>query len=235
LPEQPELIKRFFSTAFPNPDRKGCPGQTILRAIANNTLPLDHPALAHVASCSPCFSEVERLSNEIKPARRRRFQLLAAAVVIAVLGAVVLWTARRGPVQLPSISQAKKAPTQSVRVPRPQTFTRTPINIPLDLRPFSPIRTVAPPREVPALTVPAELVNLQLTLPLGSDDGSYEVQIEAPGGQVLTRANGRATLIIGDTRLEIILDLSGIAPGNYTMLYRHVDASWHRIPLSITK
>jgi hypothetical protein len=237
LLEESDLLKRFFANAFPNPNREGCPDQTVLRAIAAATLPLDHPALAHVSSCSPCYTEVESLTKEFQAARRRKVHLLAAAAVVAVAGGVVLWTIHnhRRTTEQPLISEARKSPPPQVPS-SPQSTDKTPVNIPIDLRPFAPTRNIVDQKPMPSFPLPSDHVNLQITLPLGSDDGSYEVRIQAPGSAEAVKAtNGRATIIDGDTRLEVDLDLSGVAPGQYTMLYRHVDASWHRVPLSITK
>jgi hypothetical protein len=244
LPEEPELIKRFFSTAFPNPDRAGCPDKTVLRSIAADTLPLDHHALSHVASCSPCYTEVEELTRQLRAQhrRRRRYQLVAAGIAgMAIIGAL-LWAAYNygRTTEQASISKRTTPSVPSVQVPSSKQASpvpaKTPVNVPLDLRPIEPTRSVTPPKKIPAFAVPANLVNLQITLPLGSDDGSYELQIQpAAGGEILRSANGRATITRGDTRLDIVLDLSDIGPGSYTMFYRHLDASWHRVPLSITK
>jgi hypothetical protein len=127
-------------------------------------------------------------------------------------------------VQTPGTKQGSPAPA------------KTPVNVALDLRSITPTRNAGDLKNIPAFPVPAALVNMQITLPLGSDDGSYEVQIQgSENREVLTSATGRAKIIKGDTRLEITLDLMGIAPGNYAILYRHVDASWRRVPLSITR
>src|ERR1700680_1431719 len=47
----------FLLEAFPNPERKGCPGESTLKALAENRLPLDDPAGLHVGSCSECYAE----------------------------------------------------------------------------------------------------------------------------------------------------------------------------------
>jgi hypothetical protein len=74
-----------------------------------------------------------------------------------------------------------------------------------------------------------------MTLPLGSSDGLYYVQIQRTvQGEVLMTGQGNATIKDGDVRLDIELDLSNISAGGYLLSYRHARESWHRVPIVIT-
>jgi len=61
-----EAGRHFFSTAFPNPDRQGCPGQDILKAIAFRKLERQKAKEwdDHLSHCSPCFNEYMAFREE---------------------------------------------------------------------------------------------------------------------------------------------------------------------------
>ena len=50
-------MKDFLLDTFPNPERKGCPDDKTLEALAEDRLPAEHPARLHVGSCSECYAE----------------------------------------------------------------------------------------------------------------------------------------------------------------------------------
>ena len=52
-----DLLKDFLLEAFPNPERKGCPGENTLKALAGDRLPANDPARLHLGSCSECYAE----------------------------------------------------------------------------------------------------------------------------------------------------------------------------------
>src|ERR1035441_4970645 len=71
----------FLLAAFPNPERKGCPDESTLKALAENRLPLDDPAGLHVGSCSECYAEYRHYRLDWKEAKEAE-----AASVTSVLG-----------------------------------------------------------------------------------------------------------------------------------------------------
>ena len=86
------------------------------------------------------------------------------------------------------------------------------------------------------IRVPARLLECRMTLPLGSSDGLYYVQVQrAVQSEVLKTAQGNATINDGDVRLNVELDLSNMAAGRYLLSYRHAGESWHRVPIVITR
>jgi hypothetical protein len=52
-----DFISDFFLEAHPNPDRVGCPDGLTLKALAEDRLPVNHPARLHLAKCSECFAK----------------------------------------------------------------------------------------------------------------------------------------------------------------------------------
>jgi hypothetical protein len=59
----------FLLEAFPNPERKGCPDESTLKALAENRLPLEDPAGLHLASCSECYGEYRHYRLDWKEAK----------------------------------------------------------------------------------------------------------------------------------------------------------------------
>lgn len=64
-----ELIKDFLLESFPNPERKGCPDEDVLQALAEDRITPSDPALLHVASCSECYREYLHLRREFEEAK----------------------------------------------------------------------------------------------------------------------------------------------------------------------
>lgn len=85
------------------------------------------------------------------------------------------------------------------------------------------------------IRLPARLLKCRMTLPLGSSDGLYYVQVQrSVQSEVLKTRQGNATIKNGDVRLDVELDLSNMAAGGYLLSYRHTGDSWHRVPILIT-
>jgi hypothetical protein len=241
--EESELIRKFFGTAFPNPDRVGCPDRRVLWAIATNTLPADDPARLHLASCSPCFTEVQDVKNQLqRESTRRRKRAIVVAASAAIVGVAIagsiLWTMRGQRQRSEALVRAPAAKsTRPSEAPEKQLQAKgsstTPYELALDLRPWSRTRgedDVKPPM----LRVPARLLKLRLTLPLGSDDGRYDLEIRRTlGAEAVKASKGNATIRNGDTRIEVEFDLSDIPADTYTLLYRHADASWHEVAIVV--
>ena len=64
-----ELMKDFLKESFPNPERKGCPDEDVLQALAEDRITEDDPALLHVGSCSECYREYLHLRREFEEAK----------------------------------------------------------------------------------------------------------------------------------------------------------------------
>ena len=85
------------------------------------------------------------------------------------------------------------------------------------------------------IRVPARLLACRMTLPFGSSDGLYYIQVQrAVQSEALKAAQGNATINDGDVRLDVELDLSNMAAGRYLLSYRHTGESWHPVPIVIT-
>src|SRR5215469_7496797 len=75
---------------FPNPERKGCPGDTVVREVAGRRELIEDDAWQHITHCSPCYKAFLQYKNEFRVVRRRNgLKLVVGAVVFAILGASI--------------------------------------------------------------------------------------------------------------------------------------------------
>src|SRR2546427_9727398 len=75
-------MARVVMTQFPNPERKGCPAATVLRAIATKRISMLDPAIEHVGRCSPCFRELTAMRRALFT---RKVLWLVGAVIAGVM------------------------------------------------------------------------------------------------------------------------------------------------------
>ena len=103
------LAKKNAKSAFPNPNRTGCPSPSVLRAMAHRDKQIDSADLpiSHVANCSPCFGEYTRQRRNVKIIRT--IQVTAGSLIIGgmlwVAVILVLNHTERG--TLPSVSRRR--------------------------------------------------------------------------------------------------------------------------------
>ena len=71
-----ELMKEFLRGGFPNPERKGCPEEGILQALAEDRISPNDPILLHVGSCSECYSEYLHRRQDLEEALAREANAL---------------------------------------------------------------------------------------------------------------------------------------------------------------
>ena len=115
---------------------------------------------------------------------------------------------------------------------RPQALAntgadRSPFEVALNLA-QSATRGEKRANDRPMIRVQARLLECRITLPFGSSEGLYYVQVQrAVQGEVLKAAQGNATINNGDVRLDVELDLSNLSAGGYSLSYRHAGESWH--------
>jgi hypothetical protein len=204
-------LESVVRTQFPNPRRNDCPGIETLRAIATKRISMRDPAVDHVGRCSPCFSELTDLRHAI----HRRNVLwkagtaAAAVVVLAVLASYFGFTS-----DAPNVA----GPTQ----PRYETAL-------LDLRNASIPRSVQPSNSSPnqpAPEIPRARLGLTIQLPIGSEAGTYELQITRPNEPARLTSKAQAKIEHGITLLLIDVDTTQIQSGEYQLGWRTVDSDW---------
>jgi len=207
-----DILRQGLATEFPNPERIGCPGDALLKGIAQEKVSLieAEPWLDHLGSCSPCFREFKEFRRQSAIQRRRVLTWVAASAVV-LLFAVGGWLWVRA--------------RHSVEV------TDTAV---LDLRERSVARgqSQADAGQAP-LEIPRSAKHLVLDLPIGSKEGAYDVGLLAETGEQIWRAAGTAALQNQITNLRVDVDLSSIRPGRYFLGVRQPNVEWTRYPIRV--
>jgi hypothetical protein len=60
-----DFIKDYFLEANPNPERVGCPGEATIKALAEDRLPVSHPATAAHGRVFGVLRRVSRFPIEV--------------------------------------------------------------------------------------------------------------------------------------------------------------------------
>ncbi len=221
--EEDALIKAgqrlLLNGGYPNPDRVGCPGDKVLKAMAFREMPLKDALdyVDHMGCCSPCF--VEYTAFRQKAARRKKLELalaVAAMVALIVVGGWV-WQTHR----FPGIGGK---PTVASVIP----FT-------LNLENRGVFRGPQPPF-VPKgpVYLPRGRLDLTVLLPVGSEAGNYGVLIGTESGRVLLEAKGPAVIRKdGVTVLKVKLDTSSLNAGAYVLGIGEIGWEPYNYPLQM--
>src|SRR5271157_4409745 len=206
-----DLLAQGLSREFPNPQRVGCPDASVLRGIAFRKLRLEEVDkwLDHLSSCSPCYQEFTELRNEAASQRRRMRAWIAVAAVLVFAVAGWLWVRIHHSVQPPETAV-------------------------LDLRELSVARGQNPAQtNQHPLEISRSAKHLILDLPIGSNEGSYDVALLSESGNQIQSASGSAQLQDHIVTLRADVDLSTVRPGPYVLGLRQPGLAWTRYPVRI--
>ena len=206
-----DVLERGLSREFPNPDRIGCPGSAVLRGIAFHKLRLSevHQWMDHLSACSPCYQEFTQLRKQaVTQPRRLPVWLGAAAIVILT---VTGWLSVR-------THYAVQGPETAV----------------LDLRGISVTRGESSPQtNLPTLEVQRSAKHLVLDLPIGSAEGSYELELQSESGTQFLNATGTAQFNDGVAVLRVDVQFRDVSPGIYVLGLRQPGLEWVRYRVRI--
>jgi hypothetical protein len=228
-------------TQFPNPERNGCPGTPTLRAIATKTISMRDGAIQHVGKCSPCFGELTEMRRDLYRRKVLRTAGTATALVIVTIlvgyfGFLRPDTRAQQEATQTRESAAPSTSPQSTRAesvpPRPQLEYQTAL---LDLKNASASRAVEPSgsKSLQPVQMPRGLLTLTVHLPIGSEEGSYEMEIRKPNQPAIRSATAYARIERGITKLVTNIDTSSIQPGEYEVAWRLIDFNWRYYPILI--
>ena len=203
-----EALRRTFLDGYPNPERRGCPGSDILKAIASGKLTLEEaePWIHHLSACSPCTREFSELRKDNQRRVLLRVSGIAAGVLLAV--AIAAWFLVKSPLT-PGHLQA----------------------VTIDLSNWATLRGPEGSAPNPPLQLAKGYLNLTLYLPAGSEPGMYDVQVVREPGQPIWSAQREATFENYKATLQVQVDLRRFSPGLYLLAFRRQDRSWTYIPL----
>lgn len=222
-------VDLLLGAANTNPTREGCPPRETLIALARRQVPIGDPLWEHLSNCSPCYREMRSIQQAegIRPAEERSASRswwpAAAAAVLVVAAGLVAWLVYGS--RQPAASPAT-APEQIVA-------DAEPVEVTLDLRKYSVTRSDAPAEDLPPLVLPRAKVKLTLLLPVGSEEGEYEVRIVDRGEGMLASATEQAETRSGVTRLKVGLTLVRSDHGAGQIELRRVSEEWQRYAVTL--
>ena len=234
-----DTFRESFQHDFPNPQRIGCPGGEVLKALAWRRK-LDNPeaVVTHIGKCSPCFQEHRVFLQQYK-SRQRLYRLAAVAVLVIGVGLWISWKLMRGPGLIvpepPPIVKTpppEQPPAQTTVPPELEKQKPPEVQVAvLDLRKRGITRGE---NNKPAgdLNLPKGRLKLSIYLPFGSEVGQYEVRISGRSKQVAT-AKGRAVMRNHITVLDVEVDTGAFEAGNYSLATRQVGWGWYRYPVNV--
>ena len=239
--------------AFPNPERKGCPGENTIKALAEDRLPADDPARVHLGSCSECYAEYRhyrldweqlkshqsvssaaklpapldlgrRPHESVRPERGLKKQL---GIGIAASALVIV-----GGIFAYHAELQHRSSTPSIEI-----ASSTPVDADVNLFNSPTLRGVgdgsAPLAQV---ALPAAVVHLSITLPRFSQSGDYVVAVSKDRGGQQTVAKGAGTAIEknGKVGVHVALDLRSAQAGSYFLAtIRGSDNGTYYYPLQV--
>jgi len=224
-----DFAHSYLSEAFPNPDRQGCPSDAALRSLALSPTESEPTVTEHLAACSPCFRRYAELLAQLRSQRaaeeklswarvatwsRSHPVLVGAALVCALsiaIGASLLLNRIRVP----------NPPLDTHRAPNPvqpvnPTVAYAPFS--LDLSSLSPVRGSEPSttESQRRVRVPSSPLDLTLTLPLASEERSYDVKLSAEGHTFWSKS-AQAQLQEGKTLIRVEADFRQVPVGIYNL------------------
>lgn len=221
-----------FRTGFPNAERTDCPARETLRSVARKAAG-DIESLNvidHLTFCSPCFAEYERLLHRERV--RKNTKLLALCAMLLITAGLATWfygfrADSHQPAPEPQVAKEGPPPRQIV----PDEFA---VAV-LDLRDRSPVRgdqKLTPNDDV--ATLQARRLELSVYLPIGSEEGDYEMQLLRETDSPLVTQMGTASLRDQNVVVTIRADFTGINSGRYLLRLRRQTFGWRYYAVSVT-
>ena len=197
---------------YPNPERKGCPGDDVVREVAGRTELKVDDAWEHITHCSPCYRTFldfkDQFRNQRKIRRRAAIGLLAAA---AASLPIVLFTKFRsdsydrliGDWNLEASSSSRGSEAASHGSVTPQEVFRS-------------------------------RGHIRVSLPLGSESGAYRLQVRrTQEGPAVQSATGTAAIDNGHTVISFQVDFSDLPVGSYFAAIGRGERMWRVYPLAL--
>ena len=205
------FIQQAFLDAFPNPQRIGCPGDQVIRAIARRTIDSDENVRRHMRRCSPCSQDLLTFREQWRALKIRRFALMAAAATLLIVFGLIGYTILR--------------PRQEQQDTAMLTFVGG-----------GSARGTESDAKEQSLTRLTQ--HLSLVLPLDSEQGPYELEIREGTNPEHALLSYPATAKLepnGSIVLRSDIHLSALQPGHYVLAWRkRGDVNWSRGLIDLT-
>jgi hypothetical protein len=205
---------------YPNPQRRGCPGNFALQGLALR--PLDDSLEGdsnwqHVTHCAECYREF----LDIRAAMRRRQKTRRAAIGVglaAVVAVAVIIVFAHHPAGSPSSTRPRTA--EQIFHPRL-----------VDLQGRSGTRSDKGNEDTNPIVLGQEPEELTIRLPFASRAGTYEIQLLNTANQPLLSVTAQARIDNGVTAFTARMDLSNFEPGKYSLGIRQIAYDWTYYPV----
>jgi len=224
-----DFAHSYLSEAFPNPDRQGCPPDAALRSLALSPTESEPTVTGHLAACSPCFRRYAELLAQLRSQRAaderlswarvatwpRSHPVLVGAALVCALSIAIGASLLLNRIRMPN------PPLDANRAPYPvQPVNPMVVYAPfsLDLSTLSPVRGSEPSATAShqRIPVPSSPLYLTLTLPLASEERSYNVRLTA-GGHAFWSKSAQAHLQEGKTLIRVEADFRQVPVGRYNL------------------
>jgi len=208
---------------YPNPERKGCPGDAVLRELAER--PLDEAVEGdshwhHVTHCSECYREFLGFNNAFRERAKvhvaRGGWTVAVAAIVIVAGVLIGLNHPSGFLQRSRSQNAEP------------TWVDDTVVVPSQTRSGS----ASEQKQQKPIFLRRLPLRLTVQLPFGSEAGAYELQLKMDD-QTVVSTGGEAGINNGTTAFIVKVNLSEIEPGSYSMMIRQVPNSWRLYPVVI--
>jgi hypothetical protein len=202
---------------YPNPERKGCPGDAIVHSLADRASDEkveNDTHWHHLTHCSECYREFLALRRQLKSAAWKRSHLVRlGGMAVLILVGLVVWYSRESLINTQRPQNAELAYSKlTIDIP---TMTRSET-----ARANSPINLQRKPTE------------LTVNFPVGSKAGEYEFRL-LKGNQQILAAHAAASISNGMTAFTIKIDLSEVPSGSYSMSVRQPPWDWSYVPVVV--
>lgn len=205
---------------YPNPERKGCPGDPTLKELAERPLGEaieGDPHWQHVTHCSECYRQFLEFNEDFR--RQKNTQRATARLALGAVGALVIAAGLIFAIRQTGLFS-----------PRPQNaelvYSQRTIDIP------SISRSAESGGGTPAILLERKPTALTVQLPVGSKSGTYEFELRTEKVTRISRS-ADATLRNGVTTFTVRLTLSELEPGMYSVYVRRVPWDWTYFPVEI--
>jgi hypothetical protein len=211
-------IDKIRRTAFPNPERLGCPDPAIFDLLRHREISFDDPVWEHIDHCSPCycqFSEIrESLFTQDRTRDLRRVARLGL-VIVAIVGlgtSLYFWQKRSKNEGQSLVASKREAAVINFEDGSELRGARSPVGVAANSR---------------IQHLPRNQLSLTVYLPLGSPAGVYELEISRSPEVQVWRAKARATIKDGLTSIPVEGDLRNLPAGEYRFRFRRLGETWH--------
>jgi len=231
-----ESLREAYAASFPNPERQGCPDKSKLTALAcRRVFPDAQEVVSHLSYCSPCSQELTLLIRQFR-SRQWLFRVAAVAFIAVGVAAYASWRIMHSPrlsepppIVKTSVPQPVLPPETSDPPAQLQRSSEVQIVL-LDLRNRGVTRG-ANTQTGGDLALPKGRLKLSNYLPIGSEEGAYEVRISGRGQS--QRAKGQASVKNHITVLTVGADTSAFEAGKYDLAIHQVGWGWYQYPIRL--